>query len=193
MRIIAGKYKNRVLKTPKGMNTRPTSEKLRGAVFNMVQNAVEGSRFLDLYAGSGAIGIEALSRGAVQAVFIDQSAASMEAISRNIDALQLASCTQSFKGDVFLHLNKLEQRGSQFDIIYADPPYSNLSEEGEPTGLKLLRAIDAGSLLKEGGIFFLEETQELSIDPTYCSRLVLLKQKSFGQASLHQFLRPKGK
>src|SRR5262249_40855980 len=111
MRIISGIYKNRILASPKGLTTRPTSEKLRGALFNICQSYVEGAVFLDLFAGSGAMGIEALSRGAASSTFIDDDRESIRCIKANLESFHIQAQAHVLKGDVFESVDKLIKQG----------------------------------------------------------------------------------
>ena len=108
MQIIAGKFKGRVLKSPKGLETRPTSSKLRGALFNRHQTTIIDANVLDLFAGSGAVGLEALSRGAKKAVFIDNNRFAIDALKANIQSLGVNNETQVIQADFFTALSKLK-------------------------------------------------------------------------------------
>lgn len=108
MRITGGFLKNQSLKTPKGDKTRPTSEKLRQSVFNIAQAYVEDCQFLDLYAGSGAMGIEALSRGAKEATFIEKDRSALKVLRENLNELDLSPLSTLLAGDVLLLLQKLK-------------------------------------------------------------------------------------
>lgn len=181
MRIIAGSYKNKSLQTPKGFSTRPTSNKLRAALFNICQQYIEGASFLDLFAGSGAMGLEALSRGAKEAVFVDNSRESAHCIQENLHLLKAEE-----KGEVICHdalkaIHLLEKRGRQFDIIYADPPYE------QDYGSKVVDLIDRGSLLSENGQFFIEESKKFS--PDQLSNLEIISIRRMGRSMLQQYAR----
>jgi 16S rRNA (guanine966-N2)-methyltransferase len=188
MRIIAGKFKNRTLIAPKGMETRPTSGMLREAVFNMLQQSIEGAVFLDLFAGSGAIGFEALSRGATRVVFVDISRASTQSIERNIEALGVGSQSAIVKGDVFATLDKLQKKGELFDVIYVDPPYTLGKNPTDSPSLKVLSAIDKGNLLKEDGTLFIEESKEVSLEIMSLSNIKFVKKRNFGRSCLFHFV-----
>lgn len=124
MRIVAGKYKSRTIMMPKCRNARPTKDRIREAVFNILRTRVTAARVLDLFAGSGAFGLEALSRGASRAVFVEQNALCIGAIRDNIRSLGIAADEVGLiKADVFDALGRMERRGETFDIIFADPPY----------------------------------------------------------------------
>lgn len=123
LRIIAGLFKGRFLKTPKVDSTRPTQGMLREAVFNICQNEIEGSRFLDLFAGSGAMAFEALSRGASQAALVEQNRAAISCIKENAAALGVESKIALIPTDAHRALQILLKAGRKFDLIYVDPPY----------------------------------------------------------------------
>ncbi|MCB1110478.1 MAG: RsmD family RNA methyltransferase, partial [Chlamydiia bacterium] len=115
MRLTGGFLKNHSLKTPKGVATRPTSEKLRQSVFNICQHAIKDAHFLDLFAGSGAMGIEALSRGAAEATFIEKNPSALKALRENLMDLDLSPLATLHAGDVLTLLKKL--KGKTFDLI----------------------------------------------------------------------------
>jgi 16S rRNA (guanine966-N2)-methyltransferase len=122
MRVIAGAYKGRNLKSPPSMNVRPTSDRLRETLFNVIAPRIEGSRFLDLCAGSGAVGIEALSRGASHATFVDRSRRSCKLIEANLELCRVPEEQQeiySSEASEFLR----QTSSGPWDIIYFDPPY----------------------------------------------------------------------
>lgn len=124
MRVTAGLYAGRQLAAPKGPRVRPTQDQVRQALFNILGPRVEGSRWLDLYAGSGAIGIEALSRGAAHATFVDRSVYCIHAVKDNLKALGVpATQTQILKADSAAAIEKLASQGQQFDFVQLDPPY----------------------------------------------------------------------
>ena len=123
MRIIAGEHKGRRLHAPRGATTRPTPERVREALFSILGDRVEGAGVLDLYAGSGALGIEALSRGAVRATFVDDDPRAIEAITRNLSEIGLEGDVR--RRDAVAFLDRATMR---FDIVFADPPYSSAPE-----------------------------------------------------------------
>ena len=186
MRIIAGKHKNRLLDTPKGLSTRPTMGKVREALFNICQHRIEEARFLDLFAGSGAMGLEALSRGAAQAVFIDMSKESIRCIGDNVSKLGVGESAQIIFGDVFAKLKLLEKMGKTFDIIYVDPPYGEGNKDFDLCE-RVLRVIDEGSLLRPGGLLFLEGPHTLDLHLKGLKSLTLEKSRQMGRATLQQY------
>src|SRR5690348_14645671 len=140
LRIIGGQFKNRLLKAPKGSKTRPTLAILRKAVFDMLQFTIADARFLDLFAGSGVMGIEALSRGAGHAAFIDADRTAIHCIRENLKLLQLEEQSEVHHCDAFTALKKYAHKNNSFDVIYIDPPYK-LSRE-TPILQELLAFID---------------------------------------------------
>lgn len=154
MRIIAGRFKGKTLDAPKGLNTRPTSDRVREALFNVLEHGApaldfEGARVLDLFAGSGALGLEALSRGARYSLFIEDDAGARGAIRRNVEALGLTGITKIWRRDA----TKLGPAGSlaPFDLIFCDPPY------GKGLGERALASAVEGQWIAPEAIAVLEE------------------------------------
>jgi 16S rRNA (guanine(966)-N(2))-methyltransferase RsmD len=121
MRVIAGRYGGRRLQAPRGADTRPTADRVREALFAVLGERVQGARVLDLFAGSGALGIEALSRGAAEATFVESSPAALKALRANLDALGASAAIQ--RGDVRRFLGAASRAGRQYDLVFLDPPY----------------------------------------------------------------------
>ncbi len=124
LRVIAGDYKGRILKTPKGRSTRPTGDRVKEAIFSMIGPYFTQESCLDVFAGSGALGIEALSRGVQYATFIDKE--SVAIINENVSNLRLTDRVTIFRMNfkqAFMHLH---EQGAMFDLVFADPPYSAL-------------------------------------------------------------------
>lgn len=189
MHIIGGTYKHRKIIVPKGSSTRPTSSQLREALFNICQNYIEEARFLDLFAGSGAIGVEALSRGAVHATFIDNSKESIRCIKKNLEILKLEASGQIFFGDVFSIMEKLNKQGKQYDIIYADPPYGTWTTNAEKKvsySQKVVSLVDVGSLLVSGGSLFVEDARAPESSDELRS-LKLVSSRAMGPAILQHY------
>jgi 16S rRNA (guanine966-N2)-methyltransferase len=128
MRIIAGKYRSRILKSLKGLALRPTSDRLRETLFNVLGPGIPGSRFLDVFAGTGAIGIEALSRSAAHVTFIENHPPAAKLIRHNLDVLKITSGYAILTADAFTALQKLAARHTPstpgFDFVFVDPPYA---------------------------------------------------------------------
>src|SRR5918999_1949558 len=121
MRVIAGRYGGRRLQAPPGDATRPTSDRVREALFSVLGGRVDGARVLDLFAGSGALGIEALSRGAAEATFVDSAPASIRAVRANLDALGAAAEVR--RADARRFLGAASAAARQYDLVFLDPPY----------------------------------------------------------------------
>jgi len=188
MYIIGGTYKRKPLVSPKGLVTRPTSGRLRESLFNICQHFIDGARFLDLFAGSGAIGLEAVSRGASRAVFVDSSRESQKCIQQNIESLNVGKSCRVICADIAVALERLLQSKEQFDVIYADPPYDALMEwKGKEMtcSLMVLSIVDQGALLAPGGYLFIEESDRFQIPEL--QTLQLKSARRMGRSTLHQF------
>jgi 16S rRNA (guanine966-N2)-methyltransferase len=135
MRIIAGTLRSRTLQAPAGLATRPTSDRLRETLFNVLAPRTEGSAFLDLYAGSGAVGIEALSRGAEHAVFVERAPAALKVLSANLTKLGLTTGFTVQPTSVGAYLRRAVTAGTRFDIVFLDPPYDADEEYVHALGL----------------------------------------------------------
>jgi len=124
LRIIAGEFRGRRLKTPKGKQVRPTSDRVREAVFSILAQHVRGARVLDLFAGTGALGLEALSRGAESVVFVEQNRETAQILRSNLTrcAVRQKSCV--LQQDVLRALGTLSRQGARFDLVFMDPPYA---------------------------------------------------------------------
>ncbi|HEY2354188.1 MAG TPA: 16S rRNA (guanine(966)-N(2))-methyltransferase RsmD [Gaiellaceae bacterium] len=126
MRVIAGSRKGHTLVAPRGTDTRPTSDRVRENIFNLV-GPLDGAKVLDLFAGSGALGIEALSRGAASAVFVDSEREAVRAIERNLEKLRLTGA-RVVRGDALFTLAQETTAGAKYDLVLVDPPYGMLDD-----------------------------------------------------------------
>lgn len=193
MQIIAGKFKGHKINAPKGSETRPTSGRLRETVFNILQNEIEGTHFLDLFAGSGAMGLEALSRGAAKATFVDQNRTSIRTIEKNIERLALKDQANLICDEVLKTLAFFHKTRQQFDLIFVDPPYALVGksiEETPPLSSKVLSAIDQYQLLAPGGILLIEESKHIDLETIPLQHLAFKNKRSTGKTTLTQFIRP---
>lgn len=160
MRIVAGRFKGAALAAPKTQDTRPTSDRLRETIFNILAHGLdvdlEGARVLDLFAGTGALGFEAISRGARHCTFIEEGAEARGIIRRNMEALGLNGAAKIFRRDA----TRLGSAGTiePFDLLFADPPYD------KKLGEKALASAAGGSWLKRGALCVLEERASAQID-----------------------------
>jgi 16S rRNA (guanine966-N2)-methyltransferase len=165
MRIIAGQYRRRTLVAPPGLDTRPTSDRLRETLFNILAPRLTGASFVDFYAGSGANGIEALSRGASHVVFVEQAAPALSAIRANLAALKIPPCYSIEAQSVTRWLrNSVTQAKAKapFDIVFLDPPYDHAEEY--TTTLNLL-GTQAQTLLAPGALVVAEHRRARRLDP----------------------------
>lgn len=182
MHIIGGIHKRRLLNTPKGKTTRPSSGMLRESLFNILQTYIEGTQFLDLFAGAGAIGLEALSRGAAFSTFVEKDKQALLAIQKNIEALKEQERCHLVSMDVFEALKFLEKKQKRFNIIFADPPYNQNMNH------RLLQWIDTHDLLTEDGELFLEDSVD-SEPLLEAQNLILKSERHLGHSLLYQFCR----
>ena len=177
MRIIAGDYKGRRLKQPDGLAIRPTSDRLRETVFNILNPMIADARFADLCAGTGAIGIEALSRGAAEVTFVEQSARAVAMIRDNLAHCGISEDVQLIRRPVIAALGQLAAAGRQFDLIYFDPPYDS------PLYQQVLTLVGDSELLVEGGVMMVEHRRSLLLQPDY-DRLRPYREISQGETRL---------
>ncbi len=194
MFIIAGFYRRQRLVSPKGSQTRPTASRLREALFNICQPYIEGARFLDLFAGSGAMGLEALSRGAQSATFIDSHQEAIRCIQQNVAHLKVQDQCQILRGEVFALLKWLVRQGQTFDIIYADPPYhtpvvSSLNSSELFYSTQLIQWLDTQPLLNFKGLLFVEEDFHFEPHLINLQALKLKDSRRMGPAVLQQYQR----
>jgi 16S rRNA (guanine966-N2)-methyltransferase len=181
MRIIAGTLRSRTLQAPPGLATRPTSDRLRETLFNVLAPRIQGSAFLDLYAGSGAVGIEALSRGAARVVFVERAPAALEVLRGNLAKLGLTAGFRIHAGSVGTVLRRMKpDAGAAFDLVYLDPPY-DAAKEYAATLLALSEELAA--LLASEALVIAEHRRKEQLDDKYgaLNRTRLLEQ---GDAAL---------
>jgi 16S rRNA (guanine966-N2)-methyltransferase len=182
MRVIGGNARGRRLTVPKGRTLRPTAARVKEALFNILPHDLSGTKVLDLFAGTGNLTIEALSRGAVEAILVDSSAESGKAIRENLHRLQLTDRTKVWITPVARALRLLARRGETFDMIFLDPPY-----ERKWMG-STLKIIAEGKLLRESGVLVAEHSIREQVVPRYDS-LALRDQRRYGSTLLSFFAR----
>lgn len=188
MFIIAGLYGRQRLKSPKGEQTRPTSGRLREALFNICQHNIDEARFLDIFAGSGAMGFEALSRGAKSATFIDAHKEAIQCIESNIQLLKVENQCKVLRGEALAMLQLLEKQGKTFDIIYADPPYRTSAPNSSLYySSYIVEWIDTHNLLVPGGMLFIEEDFRFQPQMDTLQTLQLKGSRRMGEAALQQY------
>jgi len=175
MRVIAGEYRHRKLVYPENNeNIRPTKDRIREAFFSSIGD-IEGKSFLDLYAGCGSMGIEAISRGANYSTFVDMSNESISYVRKNVEALQINGRAQILKMMDEVALTKFKNEGRQFDIIYIDPPYESDRYE------IALNFIFNNSLLADNGILAIETKRAVEINPLWQVRI---KEYHYGEITV---------
>jgi 16S rRNA (guanine966-N2)-methyltransferase len=164
MRIISGAYRGRQLRTLKSAKLRPTSDQLRETLFDVLGPSVEGASFLDAYAGSGAVGLEALSRGAGEVVFIEHHRAAVAVIRRNLEALGIDSDYRLMTSEVLSGVERLNQEGARFDVVFLDPPYEEFREYHH-----VLRQLGRGVLVGPGSLVVAEHSRHTLLEDHYGS------------------------
>ncbi len=181
MRIIAGSLRSRRLKAPPGLATRPTSDRLRETLFNVLAPRIQGASFLDLYSGSGGVGIEALSRGAARAVFVERAEPALIALRENLARLGLREGVRVHAGGVSTFLRRgRPESSSKFDLVFLDPPYDAAQEYDSALGL--VGGASSG-LLAPAALVIAEHRRKVPLQERYGSlkRVRLLQQ---GDAAL---------
>ncbi len=176
MRVIAGSARGVRLKVPERA-TRPSTDRLREALFSMLQGRLEGARVLDLFSGSGALGIEALSRGAQQAVFVEVRRAAVAVVEENLEKVNMAEQGVVLQRDVSAFLSG---SGEEFDLIFADPPYA--SNAGHDMAGALLDEAALGPRLAQGGLLVLEVEAERDVPEA--PRWRLLERRKYGGSAI---------
>ena len=180
MRIIAGTARSLPLKTIEGMDTRPTTDRIKETLFNMLQNDVPGSYFLDLFAGSGQIGLEAVSRGARYAVFVENNKKACACIEDNIHFTKFDRETKLLQSDVISAIRSMEGK-YKFDVIFMDPPYKHEYAK------EVLECLKDSSILKEDTLIIVEASLDTSFD--YLSELGFeLKKLKTYKTNVHAFI-----
>ncbi len=185
MRVIAGKARRLQLKTVDGLNTRPTTDRIKETLFNMINYNLEQCCFLDLYSGSGAIGIEALSRGAAQAYFVENNRKAIECIKDNLQFTKLEENAVVLPMSVESAINELNNLNIRFDFVFLDPPYNNLYEK------RVLECLKSTSLIDRHTQIIVESS--LETDFSYVNELgyEIIKEKNY-KTNKHIFLKISG-
>lgn len=177
MRVISGTCKGRQLKGVPGKQTRPTTDKMKETIFNVVGPFFSGGRGLDLFAGSGGLGIEALSRGLESVIFVDRDMNAIQTIKSNIATCKFTETCEVYRNDAERALKALIKREIQFDLIFLDPPYRKQKLEA------LLHIITENQLLKEDGIIICEHSGDVTLPHTIGS-LKQMKSGDYGTIGL---------
>ncbi len=179
MRVIGGEFRHRKLVYPESNpDIRPTKDRVREAFFSIVGN-IENKIFLDLYAGSGSMGIEAISRGVNKSIFVDKSKEALKYIKENISSLKIESKCEVFPLEDLLALELFKEKGYRFDVIYLDPPYEKGKYE------EVLSYIFSNRLINKNGLVAVEINRELNIDPIWNKKI---KEYHYGDIRLYTFI-----
>lgn len=181
MRVIAGKARRTLLTTPKGLDTRPTTDRTKETLFNILQGDLADSNFLDLFSGSGAIGIEALSRGASFAVFSDTSKAAVDCIKSNIKATHMEGQATVLQKDAITTIREMETAGKVFQIIFMDPPYDCGHEK------IILQMLENSDIIDEDTVIVVEASLATKFDYLNTSRFRVYREKEY-KTNKHVFI-----
>ncbi len=176
MRVISGKYRGRIIYIPKGVKIRPTADKVREALFDILKNRISGASFLDLYCGSGACGIEAISNGSEDIYFVDSDPRCIATVKRNLEDLILP-ITNVFKMDAIESIRFFIKKGLQFDIIFLDPPYYR------DLIRNTLLALGSYDILTQSGLIIAESFKK-DLLPEETKIFKLFRQKFYGDTVL---------
>lgn len=182
MRIISGTYKGRALKAVPGNTTRPTTDKVKEAIFNMIGPYFDGGIALDLFAGSGGLGIEALSRGIEKVIFIDREQKAIQTIRDNLKACQAEDKAEIFRNDADRALKALKKREISFDFIFLDPPYKLQQLTS------IMQKIDDHLLIHKGSMIVCEHSHDVVL-PTSIGGLTQVKHEQYGIIAITIFSR----
>ncbi len=182
MRVISGKARRLVLKTIEGQDTRPTTDRIKETLFNMIQPDIAGCKFLDLFSGSGAIAIEALSRGAALAVMIEQNPKAAACIRENLKTTRLEEYAIVMNCDVIMGLERMKDKGHVFDYVFMDPPYNKEWEK------QVLEFFSKTHLIRQDTVIIIEASLETSFDYLHSMGYELIKEKRY-KTNQHVFIK----
>lgn len=188
IRIVGGIFKGRVLETPPGLITRPTSQRLREAVFNICQHEIEGADFLDLFAGTGAMGFEALSRRARSATFVEKDPQAVECLKKNLSRLPLEEeqGAEVIATDVLSALRRMAQQQKTYALIYVDPPYGMGKDS---LAWQIMEFLGRGDLLHDDTTVFLEESSTFVLPADAVGCLQCRRKRKAGRTTLYEWIR----
>ena len=177
MRITAGEYRGRRLVSPRGLRTRPTSDLLRQAIFNVVGSRIVDARILDVCAGTGAVGLEALSRGAAHATFIERDRQALACLQTNLANLGAAACARILAGDALIALADLARVGERFDCVFLDPPYD------DDLALRCVEVLAPGGILSDNALLVVQAFHKTPF-PARIERLSRSWDRRYGETQL---------
>ncbi|MDG5788312.1 16S rRNA (guanine(966)-N(2))-methyltransferase RsmD [Evansella sp. AB-P1] len=180
MRVISGKRKGLHLKAVPGQSTRPTTDKVKESIFNMVGPYFNGGKMLDLYAGSGSISIEALSRGMEHAILVDRDRKAIETIHMNLKTCKFEDVTEVYRTESTRALKAVQKKDIQFDLIFLDPPYAKQRLDDE------IAFIDTNSLLAPSGTIVVEHVVDVNLTNSY-TNFEKIKEERYGDTVISIF------
>jgi 16S rRNA (guanine(966)-N(2))-methyltransferase RsmD len=180
MRILAGRLKGRRLVSPRGLATRPTADHVRIALMDALAPWLVGARFLDLFAGAGGVGLEALSRGAAHVTFVEADAGAVAALRRNLAALGVSGAARVLRGDVLRALGRLAREGGRFHLVFLDPPYAS------PLAERVLARLGDGRLLLPPALVVAQHRTKRPL-PAEAGCLRAWRTRRFGETTLTFF------
>lgn len=173
MRVVSGDLKGRILKAVPGTTTRPTTDKVKESLFNMIGPYFTGGLGLDLFAGSGGLGIEALSRGLEKVIFVDREGKAIQIINENLKYCGLEEKAEVYRNDAGRALKAIQKRGLSFNCIFLDPPYKKQQL------VKLLEMIESETLIHEDGLIVCEHASDIQL-PESVGRLTKTRNERYG-------------
>jgi 16S rRNA (guanine966-N2)-methyltransferase len=180
MRVVSGNYKGRQLKAVPGVTTRPTTDKVKEAIFNMVGPYFDGGTALDLFAGSGGLGIEALSRGMDRCIFVDRESKAIQTIHKNLEACNAVEISEVYRNDAERAIKAIIKRELQFHLLFLDPPYKQQKLEA------LINTVSENDLLQPGGFIITEHGSDIQL-PKEIGQFIQLKHETYGMSSITIF------
>lgn len=186
MRVIAGKARRLNLKSTPGFDTRPTIDRIKETLFNIINPLIPGSAFLDLYSGSGSIGIEALSRGARVSFFVENNARAVQCIRDNLAFTRLAGQAVVMPKSVLSAIHELSLKNCRFDLVYMDPPYKKGLEQ------ETLQALAESGIIDEDTLIIIEADKDNALDFINETPFEIVREKVY-KTNKHDFLRLRGK
>ena len=181
MRVIAGQLKGSVIRTPEGRSVRPTYDRVRESVFSIVEPDLEGAAVLDLFSGSGSLGVESLSRGAARVTFVEIDAAVLGVVRENVKRLNVAGRCRLVRADALAALRR-GLPGAPFDVVFVDPPYAS------GLALQALELLATGAALSDDALVVVERASA-DAQPAEVGRLVRFRTSRYGSTAV-DFLRP---
>ena len=181
MRVISGRARGKRLKAPAGHHTRPITDMIKEALFNVLGTRVPGCSFLDLFAGSGAVGIEALSRGAERVVLVDNNGLAVRTIKENLIACGFASGFEIYRNDVLRAISMLAHRDQQFDLVYIDPPFTR-----EDLFSPVMEKLGCSTIVDQQGLVIIRMPRKMGLPATF-GCLKAYRTDTYGESTLSYY------